>query len=167
VLEVRPLTEADLQHLREKSVGANRVKNLRDSHHMVARLIAFGLRLPDVAERTGYSLARIYTLSMDPSVKELVAKYRGVVDESYSEAIDENRNVAAAVVAKGLRHVNDAFDAADEAGELIPISTVSKILPDIMDRFGYGKQSMNVNVNIGLASRMEAFRERRKKLLAK
>jgi hypothetical protein len=40
VLEVRPMVEEDLQQLREKSVGSTRVKNLRDSHHMVARLIA-------------------------------------------------------------------------------------------------------------------------------
>jgi hypothetical protein len=161
VLEVRPLVEADLEQLREKSVGSTRVKHLRDSHHMVARLIAAGHRLPVVAHMTGYSLARIYTLSMDPSLKDLVAKYRNVEDEVWRQNEDANAVVASELIAKGLRHYRDHFDQADEAGELIPIASISKIIPDLMDRFGQGKRSTNVSINLDFAKSLEEMRARR------
>jgi hypothetical protein len=162
ITDVRPLVEADLEFLRQKSVGVqNRVKNLRDSHHMVARLIAAGLRLNDVAKQTGYSFARIYQLSGDPAMKELVAKYRGTMDKAFEETADQIAESGTRLISKYLRHLHDHFDSADEAGELIPIPQLAKVGPDLMDRLGYGKRSLNTNVNIDFAKALEEVRARK------
>ena len=160
VLEVRPLVEADLEYLRQKSVGASRITRLRDSHHNVCWLLALGLPHAQVAQRTGYSQGRIGTLAMDPSVQDQVAKYSKVINEGRAEAVQEEADEiitgAARAMAKYVRHVNDHFDRADEEGELLPISDLAKIGPDFMDRFGYGKKTHNTSVSLNFAAELEA-----------
>lgn len=167
ILEVRPLVEADLELLRQKSAsGVSRVKNLRDSHHNVARLIATGLRLPEVAERTGYGVDRIYQLSVDPSVKELVAKYRAIMDESYKEAVDELNQSIVKNATKAERMIGDHLDACDEEGERPPLRELIALTADRYDRIGYGKKNMNVNVNVDFAKQLEAAIARTKRIAA-
>lgn len=160
VLEVRPLVEADLEYLRQKSIGSTRVNKLRDSHHNVCWLLALGLRHPEVAQRTGYSIGRVATLAMDPAVQDQVAKYSKVINEGRGVAIQEEADEIIAggtrAMAKYIRQVNDHFDQADEAGELLPISSLAKIGPDLMDRFGYGKKTHNTSVSLNFAAELEA-----------
>lgn len=159
------MEEADLELLRKPS-AAVRIQKLKDSHHQVARLIASGLPLYEVAERTGYSYQRIATLNVDPSVQELVANYRNMVNEAWRESIDEFQRNAIANMAKAERMLGDKLDAADEGDETLSTRELVAITSDRMDRFGYGKKNMNVNVNVDFAAKLEAAIARTKKVAA-
>lgn len=163
VLEVRPLVEADLEYLRQPSV-TNRVAKIRDSHHAVARLLASGLKMYEVAEATGYAYNRIAILSRDPSVVELVAKYRAMITEKWITNVDHYTHMAVANMTKAERMIADKLDEADEAGETLPMRELLAITADRNDRFGYGKKSMNLNVNVDFAAKLEAAISRSKKV---
>src|SRR6266851_2086077 len=79
----RLLTEKEVELARHKRGKDPAVKRFRDSHHMMARLFAMGLRTSVIAEQTGYSLTRVGMLKSDPAFQELIAHYRGKVDEGY------------------------------------------------------------------------------------
>lgn len=167
ITEVRSLTEADLQSLREKSVGSARIANLKDSHHMVARYMALGLSLGEVAESTGYSYARIAVLSTDPAVQQLVSKYREIVTDRVFDAAAELTKLSVANMAKIERMKSDRLDSADEeGGSPIPFKELITAGADYMDRFGPIKKSAthNTNVNIDFAANLEAAIARSRKV---
>lgn len=147
----RSLSRADVENV---SQGKNpAVRRLRDSHHMVARLCAMGLRSGDIAKRTGYSLVRISTLRGDPSFEELVSNYRDNVNEEWKESVDEyfetvnaNRTIAA-------RLLNDKLTAAEP--DDIDFRTLVSIHADAADRTGYPKRSVAVNVNVDFAAQLD------------
>lgn len=150
-----PLVAADLERLKEKRYVPSTPQRLRDSHHMIARLAATGLRHHEIAERTGYSRVRVNDLLASPAMDELVAKYRLKVDESFIESADAYFELATSNMVAAERHIADAIADADEAGELIPIRTALAISRDAADRFGYGKKTQNLNINVDFAAQLE------------
>lgn len=155
--EIRELSPEDLLRLRDKrSVPV--VQRLRDPHHRVARLLAFGLRPAEVAAECGYSLARIYTLQADPSVQDLVAKYRGDVNSSHRNALDEYHAEVNSLNRKSLRCLHEHFDEADEKGELVAFEKALKTFVDTSDRVGISKKTVQTNVNIDFAAKLEKAR---------
>lgn len=165
VTNIRPLVEADLEALRQPSAGT-RLKTIRDSHHKIARLLASGLPLYEVAEQTGYSYVRISMLRSDPSIIELVAHYRNMLTEDWRDEQATFQTVAMRNMAAAERQLADKLDAADAAGELLPTRELLAISSDRMDRFGYGKKNMNVNVNVDFAAKLEAAIARTRKVAA-
>jgi hypothetical protein len=71
-----------IERLKEKRYAPSTPQKLRDSHHMIARLRASGLRGYQIAERMGYSSVRVNDLLNSPAMEELVAQYRAKVDEA-------------------------------------------------------------------------------------
>jgi hypothetical protein len=114
--------------------------------------LALGLHQADVAARTGYSLGRINQLAADPSVQELVASYRGQVDEAWAEGADEFISLHKSNMMKAARMVSETLDAADEP---LPIRSLMSIISDGADRFGYEKRSTSLNVNVDFAAKLE------------
>src|SRR5512146_119446 len=151
----RPLVAQDLERLREPRYVASTPQTLRDSHHMIARLAAMGLRKFQIAERTGYSYVRVQALLESPAMDELVAKYRAKVDEEFVEGADAYFSLATQNMLAAERHIADAIAEADEKGELIPIRTALAISRDAADRFGYGKKTQNLNINVDFAAQLE------------
>ena len=166
ILGCRPMTEADLESLRLPPQRHDRVKNLRDSHHNVARLMASGMSNTEIALATGYTTQRIGRFRNDPSMVELVASYRAMITEDWLENQDHLAVLAVKNMVAAERQLSDKLDAADEAGELLPTRELLAIAADRMDRFGYGKKSMNVNVNVDFAAKLEAAIARSKKVTA-
>jgi len=162
ILSVRPLTREDLGLILEKRAdGEGRpiqgaVRRFRDPHHRVARLFAAGLRVQEVADRSGYSYQRVHTLSTDPAFQELIAKYREKVDASFVANVDEFYEQATSNMRMAERQIAERLEAAeDEDGSPIPLKTLVDISGDRMDRFGYGKRQTNLNVNADFASLLE------------
>ena len=166
ILAVRPLTEADLLALREKSSPINRIKKFRDSYHAVARAMAAGLNNIQVAEATGYSVTTISCYRRDPAMLDQVARYREMLTEDWREEQDQISRQSVAAIAKGLRTIHDHFDDADERGELVPMNRALSVVSDLMDRFGYGKKSATLNMNVNYASELEAAIQRTKRIAA-
>lgn len=162
IRSIRPLTRDDLEEIKSARTLPI-VARFRDPHHRVARLIASGLRPAEVAVATGYSLARIYTLAADPTFQNQVAEYRKDVHTAFISAEEEHYAMATEVNRKALRHIAEAFDAADEANELVPIDKALRVFADTADRVGIQKRSTNVHVNMDFAAKLErAIAERNK-----
>lgn len=158
--EIRPLTREDLAEIMvppKKSA----VARLRDPHHHAARLIAAGVRpMEEVARRTGYSRSRLYVLTLDPTFQELVASYRTREDASFYSTRDDYYETATANMLKAEVQIAEKLEAAEETGELLPIRDLLAISRDAADRFGYGKKTTNLNVNVDFASKLEKAIER-------
>ena len=118
ILAVRPLTEADLPALREKSAPLARLASIRDSHHRVARLMASGLTNAQIALSTGHSLAAMARYRRDPAMDELVAHYRALLTEDWLEAEDHFTTLAMSNMLKAERMLGDKLDKADEEDDL-------------------------------------------------
>lgn len=154
ILVARPLTREDLVHLNAPR-AQHRVAAFRETHHRLARLVASGLRIEQVLEISGYSYQRLYTLRQDPAFQELVAQYKGRVDEKFAETVDETEATAVSNLRRMERMVEEHLERADAEGELIPLKTLASLISDRMDRFGYSKKSVNLNLNATLAAKLE------------
>lgn len=162
--EIKVLTKDDLAILAEKR-DTPVVARFRDSHHMVARLMATGLRSDLVAEQTGYSRTRVLTLAGDPAFRELVAHYRELVTKDFAEATRDFVALATVNMMKAERMLSDKLDAADEMDETLSTRELVSIVSDRADRVGYGKKQTNVNVNVDFAAKLEAAIARSGKVL--
>lgn len=157
--QVRTLVEADLERLREPS-ARDRLTRIRDSHHNIARLMASGLKLWEVASRTGFSVTRLSVLSRDPSIIELVAHYRNLITEDWREEQDSITADNLAALRVSSRMIRDQLEDADETGEQVPLKTLLAIKADAADRFGYAKKTHQTNVNVDFAKLLEEARAR-------
>lgn len=159
VLSVRPLVSADLESLRQPS-ARTRIAKIRDSHHIIARLIASGLSNAEVAAQVGYNSSRISLLRNDPSVIELIAKYRDLDSTSWLASRDVFHETATSNMIKAERMIADTLDDAIDSDERLPLRTLISLTADRADRFGYGKHTTQTNVNIDFAAKLEAARRR-------
>ena len=150
-----PLAAKDLERLKEPRYVASTPQSLRDSHHMIARLAAMGLRPFQIAERTGYSRVRVQQLLDSPAMEELVAQYRRKVDEEFVEGADAFFSLATQNMLAAERHIADHIAELDQTGELLPVRTALAISRDAADRFGYGKKTQNLNINVDFAAQLE------------
>jgi DNA-binding transcriptional MerR regulator len=155
ILSVRPLTREDLAQLALPQPRQGIVKQIRESHHDVARLVVSGLMNVEIAERTGYSLARIGQLMASPAFQELVATYRGKVNDTWLASHDEAYSTIHRATRKAWRMVEEQLDEADETNEKIPLKTLLAVAADGSDRVGYMKKSATLNANIDFAKRLE------------
>ncbi len=153
---VRPASREDLALLKDKRPKESGIAVFRDAHHNLARFIAAGLTVVEAAPRAGYSYNRAVILHGDPAFKDLVAKYREKVTEKWLENIDEYQTLAIGNMLKAERQINEKLDRADEQEELLPTRELLAISRDAADRFGHGKKSTTVNVNVDFAAKLEA-----------
>lgn len=156
---VRELVPADLAMLAtEKGVKAPPLHEVKDSHHALARLLAQGIKPGECSAITGYSLSRISILLDDPTFKELLAIYREGQQIKQADMMDRLNLM-------GLAAAAVAIDRFENNPEDVEMKDVLKAVSIVSDRTGYGPSSrQTVNVNVNLADRIEAARERLKKL---
>lgn len=153
---VRPLIEADLALLNtEKGSSSNPIKRLSDRHHALARAIASGIKDGEAAIRCGYTASRVSILKSDPAFSELIEFYRADVDKEY---LDQH-GMLASISKTAMLNLQDRLEDEPEklsVGQLIELTKLGA------DRTGAGPQSssMNINVNVDMASRLEAARKR-------
>lgn len=86
VFVLRELDEEDLPAiLAPKPHGATTpaLQDLREHHHLLARLLAEGKTQADAAAIMGYSQSRVSILLDDPTFAELLAYYKQQVHENY------------------------------------------------------------------------------------
>lgn len=154
IVGVRDLTRDDLALL-DKPRDQPLVTRLRDPHHRLARLIASGLRQGEAAHLAGYSQDRACILMKDPTFTNLVESYRNMASESFVKAQDEFHEMAVSNMLKAERHIAERIEQKEEEGELLSVREALAISRDAADRFGYGKKTTNVNVNVDFAARLE------------
>lgn len=161
ITNVRALTRDDLLLLKQDETTRTErakvgvVQKLKDHHHRLARLVASGLRTHEIMERAGVSYTRFITIRKDPAFIELVAKYRGKVDEAWAREQDAYANVAVSNMLKAEVMLAEKLEIAEEEGIPLPTRDLIAISRDAADRFGYGKRNMNLNVNVDFAAQLE------------
>ena len=155
ILGVRELVREDLSVLDEKRARIPVVARFRDPHHRLARLFAAGLRLKDVAAKSGYSYNRIAVISNDPAFQDLVSTYRVKVDRAYEQNVDDYAELVTGNMMIAERQLREKLEIADNEEELLPVKDLLAISRDAADRFGYGKKQTNLNVNVDFASQLE------------
>ena len=89
---VRELEESDLEQ-RASAPALTDIKELKSSHHNIARLLAQGKKPYDVAIITGYSPGYLTRLAQSPAFKELLQHYATVEDIANADVVQQMQDV--------------------------------------------------------------------------
>lgn len=157
---VRELREADLGILAvtDRDTTPAPIKRITERHHMVARLLAAGTPEGEVAALTGYDNSRISVLKNSPAMQELIALYRREVNTQFASVLDH----MAGLSTDAIIEIRERLEESPEDFSIKELTSVAELT---LDRTGFGKAStVNTNVNISLASRLEAARARAKSI---
>lgn len=152
---VRELRTEDLVLLGdEKGSAPSQIKRLSDRHHHLARTLAAGVPPGKAAVICGYDASRVSILLGDPTFKELLAFYRDEVGFEY-------RNLAEQLAGLSMDAIAEIRARLEETPDKIGLNALLDILKLTADRTGHApKTEQTVNVNIGIADRLEAARRR-------
>lgn len=151
---VRELKPEDML-LTQEEVGVKTpaLKRLGSRHHSLAKALASGMKPGEAGIVCGYSASRVSILKADPSFQELVEFYKENVDAAF---VTMHEKIA------GMSE--DALEELQARLEEEPESFSNKQLLDLVtataDRSGHGPQSTQVNVNVGMAERLQNARKR-------
>lgn len=136
---VRDLTEADLQAPRPIA-GPYQIKNIRASHHALAKCLAAGMKAPQAALVTGYTPVRINQLCQDPAFKALLADYQTEARNIFADMTERMKNVSL----DALDHLQERLA---ETPEQFSIPLLLDVVKTFADRTGHGpNQEVNLNV---------------------
>lgn len=155
---VRELNDADLGILAvtDRESPAVELKRITERHHMVARLLAAGTREGEVAALTGYDNSRISVLKSSPAMQELIALYREEVDVQFASVLDHMAGLSKEAIL-------EIRNRLEEDPEKFSVKELKEVAELTLDRTGHGKATtVNNNVNVSLASRLENARARAK-----
>src|SRR5882672_2739048 len=147
----RELTVEDVVNLERAQLPA--FQKFRDSYHAVARLVALGLRIDEIASRSGYRISRVRQLTEDPTFQAVVEAYRQSDDVRVRAALDERflTIAEAGILAERMRL--DQLREAQENGDFVPYKDLNAIASDSADRTGYGKVTTK-KITMDLADRL-------------
>lgn len=160
---VRELTVADLKTPATQVQTSAPIKQLRDTHHALARLLATGMGEAEASLQTGYSPSRISILKADPTFRELLEFYRARGEESVADFRERMALV-------GMTALAEIRDRLEEKPEEFNNTQLRELVRDLADRTGHAPEkaggSTSVTINVGLSERMQAARERTAAALA-
>lgn len=140
----RPLNEADWEADR-RPAGAV-LKQLRASHHAVARMLAQGVPPMEISAICGYDPSRISVLQNDPSFRELVRFYELRKDELLTD-------VNGRIQVLTLEAMEVLSDRITSEPETVSTRDLREVIDSGLDRIGFGKTSRNVTVNVSATAK--------------
>lgn len=147
-----------LSALGAQAVEIPEIKQLRERHHYLARLLASGMGEGEAAAMTGLSGPRVSTLKGMPAFQELLDLYRKNANAEYAEMHARLAGVATDALVELQTRLEDK-------PEEIGVSALLEIVKLGADRTGFGptaKQETTINVN--LSERLEHARKRAREL---
>lgn len=157
-VEVRHLTEDDLVLLNdERGVKAPALKRLGERHHALARCLASGMTEGNAAITCGYDASRVSVLKADPAFRELLEFYR---EDVHSKYLDMHQVLAGLSVDAAMELRARLEDDMEAEEKKIPVGQLIELTKLGADRTGFGPQSSQLNVNVDMAGRLQAARER-------
>lgn len=128
----RNLNEADIAEAMAGTSVAHiqpPLKQLRQQHHALARLLSDGIPVVEAALITGYSPGRITMLKGDPAFQELMAHYTTAKREVY---IDVHQRMADL----GLAAADELRDRLEDKPASFSNRELKDIMVDAVDRSG-------------------------------
>lgn len=157
-VQVRELDAVDIALLgEEKGSKAPPLKRLSERHHALARCLATGMEPGDAAITCGYIASRVSILQADPAFQELLSFYRQSVEAKYLDM----HGVLAGLSLDAAMELRERLETDIEADEKkISVGQLVELTKLGADRTGFGPQASQVNINVDLAGRLQAARER-------
>lgn len=110
------------------------IKQIRDAHHRLARLLAQGFKDVEVSQITGFSQSRISILKQDPAFRELLDFYHGHQTEVFADITGRLKDL-------GADAINELSRRLEEEPETMGNKEITELLKTTFDRAGYGPQS--------------------------
>lgn len=143
----RSLSAEDLMELAtpsENPVGTPLLKQIRSSHHELARLLAQGEKQVRISQITGFSQTRISILKADPSFQELMIYYEEMETQTFEKA---RVDVAERLHSLGVDTLEVLHERVRDDPDSLDGKTLIGLAELTLDRIGHGKQS-TVNNNV-------------------
>lgn len=143
VTGVRELSQEDLEIVASAQVGVSTtpaIKAIRETHHIIAQMLAKGLKDIEVSRVTGYSPSRISVLKKDPAMVELISFYVEQVQEAFRDTVGKMKLIT-----------DDALDILGERLDNDPDSFTNNTLLEIVkttgDRAGFAPVQKSVSIS--------------------
>lgn len=138
----RELSEEDLLSEGE-AVKPQQLKDIRASHHQLARLIARGEKESNIALLMGYSPSRISVLKSDPQFNDLVQHYKELEEEEYGRF---RADFAERMKTLGFDTLEVLHQRLIDNPDSITNQELISLFEKVADRTGHGKtQTLNTN----------------------
>lgn len=149
VIAVRPLCRADLPGLSARSpTDAPRLRQIRHSHHQLARLMAGGTDQAEIALITGYSPAYISTIKNDPQFAELMATYAGQRQLAFIDVLERMKSLGLTCLEELQERLAEDADGWSRR-ELMELAELLLIKPQKAQCANPpGQQSPAVSINV-------------------
>ncbi len=161
---VRELDSADMVLLSAERgvIKASPIKRISERHHALARNLASGMEVGEAAILTGYDISRVSILKSDPAFKELLTFYREDAQRPYRDLHQRLSGLSMDAAEELAVRLEEDMQVEDQKEKKISIGQLMELTKMGADRTGFGPQSssMNLNVNVDMASRLEAARRR-------
>lgn len=135
--EPQPLTPEHLSALALRSPDSGPLaplKSIRETHHMLARMIAEGRPDGTISAVLGYSPPRIKILRDDPGIQELVAHYKSLDAAVQADVHTQIHSLA-------LTAMQELHSRLEENPEDFSTPELLKIAETGLDRTGHGAQT--------------------------
>src|SRR5215471_60047 len=128
----RDLTKADLEALLlNRGTVSPSLKNIRYSHHALARILATGVKENQAALVTGYSPNRVHLLLKDPTFAKLVRDYQEESKDILADMTERMMNVS-------LDALEELHERLRDAPEEFTIPALLDVVKAFADRTGHG-----------------------------
>jgi hypothetical protein len=154
---VGELTETDMARFGQAQEMARcppgHLQTLKARHHTLARCLAEGMNESDAAMFAGYTPQTVVILKNDPTFQNLIKLYQRDANTA-AELFREEMGRA------GLGAWKELNRRIEEEPEELGTTILKELAVAASDRLGHGPSSTQVNVNVGLAARVEAGRKR-------
>jgi hypothetical protein len=155
---VNPLTESQYTSLRAKPA---RLPQIRASHHRMAELHALSLTANEIAEITGRSLTDVRNFPKVPANAELISSKQAEILSG--DPTDPKTEYLTTLLRIRNRAASKLYDTIDDDSVELPAALLLKVVSDLSDRTGYGRQTTQINLNMDLGERLQRARERQAK----
>ncbi len=130
------------------------LQRLTSRHRQMARMIAAGATVNEVAMAMGFTTTRVWQLKQDPTFVELIAHYQLEIDAKFVGFAESLGGLAEDAVEE-LRERLEVEPSGFDNNELMAITRMGA------DRTGHGpSRSENLNVNVNFGDRLEEARRR-------
>lgn len=141
----RDLTAEDLLELGTlEAPKAPPIKELRDNHHAIAKMLATGSKPGEVSRVLGIGGGRISILQADPAFAELLAYYRDLSKEEYAR---HEADMARQLHSLGVDSIATLHERLLEEPDRFTAKDLASIITLTADRSGHGPTA-TVNNNV-------------------
>lgn len=151
------IAEAAAHEASGQVMGVNTptIKNIRATHHRIARLIAIGMKDTQIAAICNCSPNRLSHFRNDPAAQQLIAFYTEEVGDAFHDFVRTANDMS-------MDFMHELGERLERSPESFTPATLLEAVRTLADRSGNGAQSktVNVNVNLGMGDRLRLAAKR-------